>query len=203
MNKRTMLRAALCWSFAALALVIAGCGGASGRSGSSTGTMTVGFVMVGSRSDSGYNQAVYDASQAVAKDMPTVRAITSDNVPENNSVHQAMQSMVDQGAKVIFATSYGYFSQALKFAQEHPDIVVVHQGGFQKGTFPPNFGTYWGEAYEPVSLGGMAAGGLTKTNIRLRVPDQPDDCEHRRIRTGRAEGKPGRAYLSDQYLELV
>jgi simple sugar transport system substrate-binding protein/basic membrane protein A len=163
MKKRMMLRTALCWSLVALA-VIAGCGGASSTSGSSAGSVTAGFVMVGSRSDSGYNQAVYDASQAVAKDIPNVRVITSDNVPENNSVNQAMQSMVDQGAKVIFATSYGYFSQALRFARDHPDVVVVHQGGFQKGTFPPNFGTYWGEAYEPVSLGGMAAGGVTKTN---------------------------------------
>lgn len=166
MNNRRTLRTALRWSLGALTMiaVIAGCGGASSTSGSSAGSMTVGFVMVGSRSDSGYNQAVYDASQTVAKDMSNVRVITSDNVPENNSVNQAMQSMVDQGAKVIFATSYGYFSQALKFAQEHPDVVVVHQGGFQKGDFPPNFGTYWGEAYEPVSLGGMAAGGVTKTN---------------------------------------
>jgi basic membrane protein A and related proteins len=120
--------------------------------------------MVGSRSDYGYNQAVYDGSQQLAKDMPNAKVITADNVPENNSVTQAMQSMVDKGAKVIFATSYGYFSYALKFAQAHPDVVVLHQGGYQDGAFPPNFGTYWGEAYEPVSLGGMAAGGVTKSN---------------------------------------
>src|SRR5205085_4962027 len=56
------------------------------------------------------------------------------------------------------------FSYALKFAQAHPDVIVLHQGGFQKGAFPANFGTYWGQAFEPVSLGGMAAGGTTKTN---------------------------------------
>jgi simple sugar transport system substrate-binding protein/basic membrane protein A len=66
--------------------------------------------------------------------------------------------------KVIFATSYGYFSYAEKFAKANPKVTVVHQGGFEKGTFPPNFGTYWGEAYEPVSLGGMAAGAATKSN---------------------------------------
>jgi simple sugar transport system substrate-binding protein/basic membrane protein A len=43
-------------------------------------------------------------------------------------------------------------------------VIVLHQGGFETGKFSPNFGTYWGQAYEPVSLGGMAAGGLTKTN---------------------------------------
>jgi basic membrane protein A and related proteins len=120
--------------------------------------------MVGSRSDYGYNQAVYAASQTLAKDDPNVKVITADNIPENNSVTQTMQSMVDKGAKVIFATSYGYFSYAQKFAAANPGVVVVHQGGYVTGTFAPNFGTYWGQAFEPVSLGGMAAGGTTKTN---------------------------------------
>jgi basic membrane protein A len=126
--------------------------------------ITVGFIMVGSRSDYGYNQAVYAASQTVAKTMPNVKVITADNIPENESVTQTMQSMVSQGAKIIFATSYGYFSYAQAFAKSHPSVVVLHQGGFQTGAFPKNFGTYWGEAFEPVSLGGMAAGAVTKTN---------------------------------------
>ena len=65
---------------------------------------------------------------------------------------------------MIFATSYGYFSYAEAFAKANPGVIVLHQGGFEKGTFPPNFGTYWGEAYEPVSLGGIAAGAATKSN---------------------------------------
>jgi basic membrane protein A and related proteins len=135
---------------------------AGGDSGSTK--TTVGFVMVGSTSDYGYNQAVYTASQQLAKDIPNVDVITADHVPENNAVTQTMQSMVNKGAKVIFASSYGYFSYAEKFAAAHPDVIVLHQGGFETGKFSPNFGTYWGQAYEPVSLGGMAAGGLTKTN---------------------------------------
>ncbi len=129
--------------------------------GASTPAITVGFIMVGSRSDEGYNQAVYDGSQAVAKKDPSVKVLTADNIPENNSVVQTMQSMVNAGAKLIFASSYGYFSYAEAFAKANPNVVVVHQGGFLTGTFPPNFGTYWGQAFEPVSLGGMAAGAAT------------------------------------------
>ena len=125
---------------------------------------TVGFIMVGSRADYGYNQAAYAGSQSVASSMKNVKVITADNIPENASVTQTMQAMVSQGAKIIFATSYGYFSYALAFAKSHPNVYVLHQGGFETGTFPPNFGTYWGQAFEPVSLGGMAAGAVTKTN---------------------------------------
>lgn len=131
----------------------------------SAGTpLTVGFIMVGNRNDYGYNQAVYTASQQVGKDLSGVKVLTADNIPENSTVTQTMQAMVNQGAKVIFATSYGYFSYALAFAKSHPEVIVLHQGGFQNGAFPPNFGTYWGEAFEPVSLGGMAAGSVTKTD---------------------------------------
>jgi basic membrane protein A and related proteins len=125
---------------------------------------TVGFIMVGNRTDYGYNQAVYSASQTVAQAVPNIKVITADNIPENASVTQTMLSMVSQGAKVIFASSYGYYQYALTFAKAHPDVIVLHQGGFDSDPLPTNFGTYWGEAYEPVSLGGMAAGAATKTN---------------------------------------
>jgi simple sugar transport system substrate-binding protein/basic membrane protein A len=148
-----------------LALAACGSSSASGSSGSSGGgDFKVGFIMVGSRHDFGYNQAVFTASQKIAKDVPGVKVVTADNIAENNSVTQTMQSMASSGVKVIFATSYGYFSYAEKFAKANPGVVVLHQGGFEKGTFPPNFGTYWGQAFEPVSLGGMAAGAATKSN---------------------------------------
>jgi len=102
-------------ALAVVGLLAAACSSTSnsnvvGDSGSAK--TTVGFVMVGSTSDYGYNQAVYTASQQLAKDMPNVDVITADHVPENNAVTQTMQSMVNDGAKVIFATSYGYYSYA-------------------------------------------------------------------------------------------
>lgn len=131
--------------------------------GASPGAMTVGFVMVGSKKDAGYNQAVDVAAATVGKELG-VKVLTADQIPENNNVTQTMQAMVDKGAKVIFATSYGYLPYAQKFAESHPDVVVLHQGGYVEEAFPANFGTYWGESYDPVSLGGIAAGGTTKTD---------------------------------------
>ena len=66
--------------------------------------------------------------------------------------------MIDEGAKIIFATSYGHLDAAVKVAQAHPDVVVVQQGNIIKGTIPPNVGTYFGTVYEPVYLAGIAAG---------------------------------------------
>ncbi len=128
------------------------------------GATKIGFIMVGEENDQGYNQAVYEASLQVKKALG-VTTLLAANVPETTQVTATMQAMVNEGAKVIFATSYGYYPFALAFAKSHPDVVVLHQGGDFVGTkIPANFGTYWGEAFEPVSLGGMAAGSVTKTN---------------------------------------
>ncbi|HEX3873359.1 MAG TPA: BMP family ABC transporter substrate-binding protein [Solirubrobacteraceae bacterium] len=159
----------------AVAGLAAGCSSASSSSAPSTGggsssapgkgASTVGFIMVGEENDQGYNQAVYTAAQAASKDLG-VKPLLAANVPETTQVTATMQAMVNEGAKVIFATSYGYYPFALAFAKSHPSIVIVHQGGLftGPGKIPANFGTYWGEAFEPVSLGGMAAGATTKSD---------------------------------------
>jgi basic membrane protein A and related proteins len=137
-------------------------GGSSGTPGK--GATTVGWIMVGEENDQGYNQAVYTAAEATAKDLG-VKPLLAANVPETTQVTATMQAMVNEGAKVIFATSYGYYPFALAFAKTHPGVVIIHQGGdFTGTTIPANFGTYWGEAFEPVSLGGMAAGAVTKSD---------------------------------------
>jgi len=169
--KRSFLRAAcavgLVTSIGALGACASsgsGSSGTPGASGSSAGSsFTAGFVMVGSTKDAGYNEAVADAAEKVKKDLG-IKVLTAEQIPENSNVTQTMQAMVDKGAKVIFATSYGYLPYAQKFAESHPNVVVLHQGGFVTSAFPANFGTYWGESYDPVSLGGMAAGGTTQSH---------------------------------------
>jgi simple sugar transport system substrate-binding protein/basic membrane protein A len=52
----------------------------------------------------------------------------------------------------------------MKVAADHPDVAVVQQGNFIKGTVPDNAGTYFGTVYEPVYLAGIVAGKQTKTN---------------------------------------
>ena len=162
MNKKILAAIAAC---IIAGLTLAGCTAPApeGSSSADGSSLTVGVVMTGSSHDSGYNEAIADAANNLKK-MSGVTVVTAEQIPETNAVTDTMQQMVDQGAKVIFATSYGYFKYALEFAQKHPDVTVLHEGGYQDGKFPDNFGTYWGAAYEPVSLGGMAAGAATKTN---------------------------------------
>jgi basic membrane protein A and related proteins len=133
-------------------------------SGPGVDSKAVGFIFVGPKDDFGYNQAAYEGSQAVAKAFPDLEVLTAENVPESDDAARIMEGMIEKGAKIIFATSYGHLDPALKVAAAHPDVVVIQQGNFIADAVPPNSGTYFGTVYEPVYLAGIAAGKATKTN---------------------------------------
>ena len=92
--------------------------------------LTVGVIYVGPRDDFGYNQA---QAQAVAevKKLPGVKVVEEENVPETTAVQKTMTGMIQQdGAKVVFATSFGYFDpHVLVLAPKFPDVRFSHCGG--------------------------------------------------------------------------
>ena len=139
-------------------------GGGGSGSAPGTGGSAIGFIMVGPKDDYGYNQAVYEGSQVIAKAYPKMKVLTAENVPEDNNAARTMEQMIAKGAKLIFATSYGHLDAAKQVAKDHPDVVVVQQGNTITGAIGPNIGTYFGTVYEPMYLAGIAAGASTKSN---------------------------------------
>ena len=126
---------------------------------------TVGFIYVGPKDDFGYNQAAYEGSEAMAEELgDSVELLQAENVPETAESEQVMQDMIDQGADIIFATSYGHLEFAQNVAERNPDVTFVHQGGLEGDNQLDNVGTYFGTVYEPVYLAGIAAGETTETN---------------------------------------
>ena len=128
------------------------------------GATKVGFIFVGPKDDFGYNQAAYEGSVAVADAHPGIEVLRAENVPEDDNATRVMEKMIDDGATIIFATSYGHLDPALKVAAEHPEVAIVQQGNFIKGDLAPNVGTYFGTVFEPVYLAGIAAGKATTSN---------------------------------------
>ena len=68
------------------------------------------------------------AARSLPRRYPDLEILTAENVPEDDNAATIMEQMIDKGAKIIFATSYGHLDAALKVAEEHPDVVVVQQG---------------------------------------------------------------------------
>lgn len=144
------------------ALLATACGGqASGQAGDMAGAK-IGFIFVGPRDDFGYNQAAFAGSQAVAEAFPDHEVLTLENVPETQEAERVMEDMIEKGARIIFATSFGHLGPAVEVAKRHPEVIVLHQGGLEPEPLD-NFGTYFGTVYEPVYEAGIAAGAATQT----------------------------------------
>ncbi|MCB9079597.1 MAG: BMP family ABC transporter substrate-binding protein, partial [Anaerolineaceae bacterium] len=121
----------------------------------------VGALHVGSITDAGYNQAHHDGLVEMTKNLPNVKLVEAENVPESADAERVMENMINQGAKLIFPQSFGYLDPALAVAAKHPDVVFMHPAGFK---LADNLGTYWGNNFEAMYLAGIAAGAATKTN---------------------------------------
>lgn len=125
-----------------------------------TGGSAIGFLYVGPCDDFGYNQAACAGADAVAAAFPGMEVLEAENVPENQEAERVMETMIRQGAKIIFPTSYGHLDPALEVAKRHPDVVFLHQGGLKTAD---NLGTYFGTIWETVYLSGVAAGHMSET----------------------------------------
>lgn len=127
--------------------------------------LVIGFIYVGAKDDFGYNQAHAEGAAGIAK-IPGVKIVEQENVPETNEVEEAMRSMIEQdGATVIFPTSFGYFDpHMIKMAAEFPDVQFLHAGGlYQEGVHPKNISSYFGYIDEAQYVAGIVAAHTSKT----------------------------------------
>ena len=127
--------------------------------------LVVGFIYVGARDDFGYNQAHAEAA-AIIKTLPNVVVVEEENVPETVAVQKSMEAMIRQdGATLIFPTSFGYFDpHVIKMAERFPDVHFAHCGGlWTEGVHPTNAGSFFGYIDEGQYLNGVVAGFASKT----------------------------------------
>jgi basic membrane lipoprotein Med (substrate-binding protein (PBP1-ABC) superfamily) len=123
--------------------------------------LTVGAIYVGSVNDYGYNQAMHDGLLAMQAAVPGTLLLQAEGVPETAESERVMEGMIQQGAKLIFATSFGHQQFAFNLAKKHPDVMFEHAGGWMQA---PNFGNFFAETQAAWYPMGVAAGKMTKSN---------------------------------------
>lgn len=127
--------------------------------------LVVGFVYNGPKNDLGYNQAHAEGKHSLNQ-ISSVRAYDEANVPETVAVEESMRNMIHQdGARVIFATSYGFLNPfVFRLAREYPHVQFFHCGGqYTEGVNPKNVGIYFGFIDEVEYLSGVTAGLASRT----------------------------------------
>lgn len=123
--------------------------------------LIVGAIYVGSVNDYGYNRSMKDGLDEMKKNIPGLKLIEAENVPETAESERVMEGMVQQGAKLIFATSFGHQQFAFNVAKNHPNVVFEHAGGWMQAA---NFGNFFGATQAAWYPMGVAAGKMTKSN---------------------------------------
>lgn len=126
--------------------------------------LTVGFIYVGAKDDYGYNQSHAEGA-AVVKQIPGVKVVEEERVPETVDVQKTMELMINfDGASLLFPTSFGYFDpHILTLAPKYKDVRFEHCGGLWTPKNPTNVGSYFGYIGMGQYLNGIAAGHATKS----------------------------------------
>jgi simple sugar transport system substrate-binding protein len=128
--------------------------------------LTIGIIYVGSRADYGWNQAHAVAAKAL-KEVPGVKVVEEENVPETIAVQKTMESMINiDGATLLFPTSFGYFNPfTVDAAKKFPKIEFRHPTTlWQAEQHPANLGGYFCYLDQGHYVNGIAAGLSTKSN---------------------------------------
>jgi len=124
--------------------------------------MKVGFLFVGPVSDHGWNYEQDKARQKVEANLKgKITTTSAENVYENSDAERVMERMIAQGAKIIFATSYGYLEPVSKEAAKHPDVKFMQLSRFEN---QKNLATYFYLGFQPMYIAGVVAGRTTKSN---------------------------------------
>ncbi|MBD2077489.1 BMP family ABC transporter substrate-binding protein [Phormidium sp. FACHB-592] len=168
-SRRTIIRSLLAaGAFGATSRLWTGCTAPPQQAASPTPTaekpLTIGFIYVGAKDDYGYNQSHAEGKAAVAQ-LSGVQTVEEASVPETKEVAETMRNMIkDNGATVLFPTSYGYFNpHSLQIAREFPEVQLFHPNQPYKDGYPKNVGSFFSELAEPAYLAGIIAAYASKT----------------------------------------
>lgn len=126
--------------------------------------LVIGALYVGAKDDYGWNQA-HALGVASLKSLPDVVIREEERVPETIEVQKSMESMINlDGARLIFATSFGYWDHMLKVAAAYPDVQFLHAAPtVWKEGMPVNAGSYNGFIDEAQYVSGVIAGHMSKS----------------------------------------
>lgn len=155
---------------AAIAVIGAACGGGGGTGGTASSgggqwttnhPFVAAFVYVGAASDAGWTHAHDVGRLAVESNFGgRVKTLFKENVPEGPQMSQVITQLVNQGANIIFSTSFGFQPSVVAAAKQYPNVYFEQATGT---ALDKNLAEYFGAGEDGDYLSGMAAGAATSS----------------------------------------
>jgi basic membrane protein A len=147
---------------AALAVPLAVSTGSAGPDKQSA-AFKAAWIYVGPHADHGWSQAHDKGRQYVQKMLGSkVKTTFKELVPEGPQTCQVIESLVRDGNKIIFATSFGFQNCMVSEAKKHADVKFEQATGTAQSK---NLAEYFGAGEDSIYLSGMAAGAATRKGV--------------------------------------
>ncbi len=128
----------------------------------------VGVIHIGDPADgAGYSYAHDQGIVAMQNSLGLSdgQIIRKNNVADTDAVaiRTAIEECIEEGADIIFGTSWGYMDTMEQLAAEYPEVIFSHGSGYKNnGT---NMNNYFGRIYQARYLAGVAAGLKTQSDM--------------------------------------
>jgi basic membrane protein A len=163
MRKSIVRACSLALAGVALAAAAGSAFGASGHRASASAPIKAAWIYVGPHNDGGWSQAHDQGRLYVQKTLGSkVQTTYKELIPEGPQVSQVIDSLVRDGNKIIFATSFGYQTAMAQAAKKYPNVYFEQATGTQQSK---NLAEYYGAGEDSIYLSGMAAGAASKTGV--------------------------------------
>jgi simple sugar transport system substrate-binding protein len=133
--------------------------------------MKIAWVYTGPVADGGYTFEHDQARQAVeAHFAGAVKTHYVENVPEGPDAERVLRQLASGGDQMIFSTSFGFMSSAIRVARQFPEVKFEQATGYKTA---PNVAEYNLRFYEGRWVCGIVAGMLSKSGIAGYVAAYP------------------------------
>lgn len=119
----------------------------------------VAMIMNGPRDDHSWGESHFIAMEKVAEKL-NLEVIYKENTLEDSTCERVLEEVVEQGAKIVIANSFGFGPYVMAVAKKHPEVKFFHATGVENDQ---NVSNYFGRIYQMRYLSGLVAGAMTKT----------------------------------------
>jgi len=113
---------------------------------------------------------MHDSLMEVKENIACVEILEAENVYEGPQAETTIETMIQEGAGLIIATSFGHQEPAMNVAKRYPDVIFEHAGGWMMDA---NFANFFGTPPQAFYTMGAAAGLVTESDKLCFVAAMP------------------------------
>ena len=141
-------------------------------------TEKVGFIILGGIDEPGWNESHYEGIKSACETLGVALLVREHVAEGTGAVNEAIRSLADEGAGMIFLCSYGYPEEARETVAAYPGIAFATHA---PSPDVPNITSCFPRMFQGRYLAGALAGLRTKTNVIGYVAAMPNAQVNRNL----------------------